>query len=87
MKVGNNVMDGKSINEIRESSVMSCTATVTHNSHIFKETVRSSLIIAKQNARDEEMWTSSGKVHVREFSKTQNGLEMELAEQSLSTVT
>ena len=59
---------------------MSCITTVTHNSYIFKGTVRSNLIIAKQNATDEEMWASLGEVNLREFFKTQNGLDTELAE-------
>lgn len=79
-KVGNIVIGGKSINDIRELSLMSCITTVTHNSYIFKGTVRSNLIIAKQNATDEEMWASLGEVNLREFFKTQNGLDTELAE-------
>ena len=79
-KVGKITIGGKPINEVNEVSLMSCVTTVTHNSYIFKGTVRSNLLMAKQNAKDEEMWESLGEVNLRDYFKSQNGLDTEIAE-------
>ena len=79
-KVGKILIGGKPINDVNEVSLMSCVTTVTHNSYIFKGTVRSNLLMAKQNAKDEEMWESLGEVNLRDYFKSQNGLDTEIAE-------
>lgn len=43
-------------NEISEKSVMENITYISHSSYIFKGSVRDNLLMAKADARDEELW-------------------------------
>ena len=67
-------------NEISEKSVMENITYISHNSYIFKGTVRDNLLMAKADARDEELWDVLKKTNLADFFEADNGLDFEIAE-------
>lgn len=67
-------------NEISEKSVMENITYISHSSYIFKGTVRDNLLMAKADARDEELWDVLKKTNLADFFEADNGLDFEIAE-------
>ena len=67
-------------NEISEKSVMNNITYISHSSYIFKGTVRDNLLMAKADARDEELWDVLKKTNLADFFEADNGLDFEIAE-------
>lgn len=67
-------------NEISEKSVMENITYISHSSYIFKGTVRDNLLMAKADAKDEELWDVLKKTNLADFFETDNGLDFEIAE-------
>ena len=67
-------------NEISEKSVMDNITYISHSSYIFKGTVRDNLLMAKADARDEELWDVLKKTNLADFFESDNGLDFEIAE-------
>ena len=67
-------------NEISENSVMDNITYISHSSYIFKGTVRDNLLMAKADARDEELWDVLKKTNLADFFEADNGLDFEIAE-------
>ena len=67
-------------NEISEKSVMDNITYISHSSYIFKGTVRDNLLMAKADARDEELWDVLKKTNLADFFEADNGLDFEIAE-------
>lgn len=67
-------------NEISEKSVMDNITYISHNSYIFKGTVRDNLLMAKVDAKDEELWDVLKKTNLADFFEADNGLDFEIAE-------
>ena len=67
-------------NEISEKSVMDNITYISHSSYIFKGTVRDNLLMAKADARDEELWDVLKKTNLADFFEAYNGLDFEIAE-------
>ena len=71
---------GKELSRIREDSLLSHVTMVSHNSYLFKGTVRENLLMAAPMATEIEMETVLKKVNLYEFLKSQRGLDTELME-------
>lgn len=67
-------------NEISEKSVMENITYISHSSYIFKGSVRDNLLMAKADAKDEELWDVLKKTNLADFFETDNGLDFEIAE-------
>lgn len=67
-------------NEISEKSVMENITYISHSSYIFKGSVRDNLLMAKADARDEELWDVLKKTNLADFFEADNGLDFEIAE-------
>ena len=67
-------------NEISEKSVMDNITYISHSSYIFKGTVRDNLLMAKADARDEELWDVLKKTNLADFFEADNGLDFQIAE-------
>ena len=66
--------------EISEKSVMENITYISHSSYIFKGSVRDNLLMAKADARDEELWDVLKKTNLADFFEADNGLDFEIAE-------
>ena len=67
-------------NEISEKYVMENITYISHSSYIFKGSVRDNLLMAKADAKDEELWDVLKKTNLADFFETDNGLDFEIAE-------
>ena len=71
---------GKELSRIREDSLLSHVTMISHNSYLFKGTVRENLLMAAPMATEKEMEAALKKVNLYEFLKSQRGLDTELME-------
>lgn len=67
-------------NEISEKSVMDNITYISHSSYIFKGTVRDNLLMAKADAKDEELWEVLKKTNLADFFESDDGLDFQIAE-------
>ncbi len=72
---GHVTMQGQELSAIQEKSLMEHVTMVSHNSYLFKGTVRENLQMGKPNATEQEMLTVLEKVNLLDFMETQNGLD------------
>lgn len=77
---GNVKIDGWEVSEISEESLMNHITLVTHNSYLFKGTVKENLRLGNPAASDEEMEAALEKVNLWGFLKVQQGLDTSLLE-------
>ena len=71
---------GKELSRIQEDSLLSHVTMVSHNSYLFKGTIRENLLMAAPMATEKEMEAALKKVNLYEFLKSQRGLDTELME-------
>ena len=71
---------GKELSRIQEDSLLSHVTMISHNSYLFKGTVRENLLMAAPMATEKEMEAALKKVNLYEFLKSQRGLDTELME-------
>ena len=71
---------GKELSRIREDSLLSHVTMVSHNSYLFKGTIRENLLMAAPMATEKEMEAVLKKVNLYEFLESQHGLDTELME-------
>ena len=68
--------------EISEESLMESFTYISHQSYLFKGTVRDNLLMANPNATDEVLWTALEQVKLAEFLRSENGLDTKLNEKA-----
>lgn len=73
-------VQGKELRDISEKSLMEHITIVSHNSYLFKGTVRDNLKMGKPDASEDEMLKVLEKVQLLGFLQTQKGLDTELVE-------
>lgn len=71
---------GAELSEISEESVMSNITYISHNSCIFKGTVRENLLMGDPNAGDGELWNALEQTRLADFLRSENGLDTRLSE-------
>ncbi len=79
---GSITIGGIEISEIQEENLMRNITGISHNSYLFKGTVRENLLMGKPDATDEEMLEVLKKVKLYEFLMEEQGLETELLEKA-----
>ena len=70
----------KELSEINEKNLYENISLISANSYIFKGTVKDNLLMAKPKASDNELWEVLEKVNLKEFLKSENGLETKTLE-------
>ena len=70
------------LSEISEESLMNHITSVSHNSYLFKGTVRENLRMGKPDATEEEMLAVLKKVKLLDFLMEENGLDTVLLEKA-----
>lgn len=68
--------------EISEKSLMESITYISHQSYLFKGTVRENLQMGKQSASDKELWAVLERINLAEFLKSENGLDTMLLEKA-----
>lgn len=66
---------GKDLSRIREESLMRTITYVSHNSYLFKGTVRENLLMGNADATDSMMWQVLQRVNLAEFLRGEQGLD------------
>lgn len=79
---GEIVIGGKNLCDIDEMSLMRNIVLVTHDSYLFKGTVRQNLLMGKPDASDEMMFKVLEQVNLLGFLNAQNGLDTLLLEKA-----
>jgi ABC-type transport system involved in cytochrome bd biosynthesis fused ATPase/permease subunit len=65
---------------IAESSLMRHLTYISHQSYLFKGTVRDNLLMGKPDAADEELWRVLTKARLADFMKSEDGLDTRIQE-------
>ncbi len=68
------------LSEISEESIMRNITYISHNSYLFKGTVRDNLLIGDPNADDKALWAVLEKTNLADFLRSENGLDTALSE-------
>ena len=79
---GSVTIGGISLPEIKEASLMKNVTYVSHNSYLFKGTVRDNLLMGNPQASDEELWKALEQVKLADFMRNEKGLDTELTEKA-----
>lgn len=73
---------GVPLSSIQEESLLRNITYISHQSYLFKGTVRENLLMGKPGASDEELWAVLSRVNLAEFLKAQQGLDTRLLEKA-----
>lgn len=68
---GQLTIGGNDMQNIAEDSLMESLTYISHQSYLFKGTVRDNLLMGKANASDEEMWQALEQVNLADFLRGQ----------------
>ncbi|MGN0351925.1 MAG: ABC transporter ATP-binding protein/permease [Roseburia sp.] len=77
---GRITIQGKELQDISEKSLMEHITLVSHNSYLFKGSIRDNLRMGKTEASEEEMREVLEKVNLWNFLQTQQGLDTKIME-------
>lgn len=73
---------GVPLSSIQEESLLRNITYISHQSYLFKGTVRENLLMGKPGASDEELWAVLSRVNLEEFLKAEQGLDTRLLEKA-----
>lgn len=79
---GSVTVGGKELSNLSEASLMENFTYISHQSYLFKGTVRDNLLMGCPNATDEQLWQVLERVNMAAFLKSEKGLETLLAEKA-----
>lgn len=79
---GEITVGGISLSEISEESLMKNFTYVSHQSYLFKGTVRENLLMARPDGDDETFWQVLEQVNLADFLRSENGLDTMLNEKA-----
>jgi ABC-type transport system involved in cytochrome bd biosynthesis fused ATPase/permease subunit len=77
---GSITVGGVELRDISENSLMENFTYVSHQSYLFKGTVRDNLLMGKPSATDEELWGALERANLADFLRSENGLDTLLTE-------
>ena len=77
---GSVTIGGAELRDIEEASLMRRVTYVSHQSYLFKGTVRDDLLMGKPDASDDELWCALTQVNLADFLKSEAGLDTQLSE-------
>lgn len=70
------------LSEISEESLMGSFTYISHQSYLFKGTVRDNLLMADPGAEDDRLWRVLEQVKLEAFLRSENGLDTKLNEKA-----
>ena len=73
---------GKELSDIREAELMESITYISHQSYLFKGTVRENLLMGKPDASDRELWEVLERANLAGFLKSEGGLDALLMEKA-----
>ncbi len=79
---GSVTIGGVELREVNESSLLRNVTYVSHQSYLFKGTVRDNLRMGKPSATDDELWVVLERVRLAGFLKAEQGLDTMLLEKA-----
>ena len=79
---GEITVGGTSLSEISEASLMENLTYISHNSYLFKGTVRDNLLMARPNAGEDTLWQVLEQVNLANFLRSEKGLDTVLNEKA-----
>ena len=80
---GGSVSGGETeLSEIREADLMENITYISHQSYLFKGTVRDNLLMGKPDASDSELWEVLERVNLADFVRNEKGLDTGLSEKA-----
>ncbi len=77
---GSVTIGGVELSDISEASLMEHVTYISHQSYIFKGTVRDNLLMGRPTASDGELWVALERVNLADFLHGEKGLDTPLAE-------
>lgn len=77
---GSVAIGGAALRDIEEASLMRCVTYVSHQSYLFKGTVRDNLLMGKPDASDGKLWSALTQVNLADFLRGKAGLDTLLSE-------
>lgn len=77
---GSMTVGGAELRDIEEASLMRRITYVSHQSYLFKGTVRDNLLMGKPGASDDELWSALTQVNLADFLRGEAGLDALLSE-------
>ena len=79
---GHITIGGVELSEIEESNLMQTITYISHNSYLFKGTVRDNLLMGDPNATDEQTWHVLEQTKLAAFLRSEQGLDTLLLEKA-----
>ena len=70
------------LSEIREADLMENITYISHQSYLFKGTVRDNLLMGKPDSSDSELWEVLERVNLADFVRNEKGLDTGLSEKA-----
>ena len=79
---GSVTIGGTALSEISEASLMENITYISHQSYLFKGTVRENLLMARPNAGEDTLWQVLEQVNLADFLRSEKGLDTVLNEKA-----
>lgn len=79
---GHITVGGVELSDISEESLLKNITYISHQSFLFKGTVKGNLLMAKPDAADDELWAVLDKVNLAEFLRSEAGLDTRITERA-----
>lgn len=79
---GKVTVGGVPLSSIQEESLLRNITYISHQSYLFKGTLRDNLLMGKPAASDEELWAVLSRVNLAAFLKAEQGLDTRLLEKA-----
>ena len=79
---GSITVGGTPLSEISEASLMENFTYISHQSYLFKGTVRDNLLMARPNAGEDTLWQVLEQVNLADFLRSEKGLDTVLNEKA-----
>ncbi len=79
---GSVTVDDTELKELNETSLMNNFTYISHQSYLFKGTVRDNLLMGAPHTSDEELWSVLDRVKLSAFLKSEKGLDTNLSEKA-----
>ena len=79
---GTITVGGAALSEISEASLMESFTYISHQSYLFKGTVRDNLLMARPNAGEDTLWQVLEQVNLADFLRSEKGLDTQLNEKA-----
>ena len=79
---GELTVGGVPLAQVREASLMESITYISHQSYLFKGTVRENLLMARPDAGDDALWHVLEQVKLADFLRSEQGLDTQLLEKA-----